>query len=355
MDERYISAELMTPKQRLVDSNPELKRELLLDSQQLKLLKTSYEQSPREFDDATETATGVAQLVRQTLDFAVTSSDSPLLNAENLANREATNCFGHVIVASECLEQIGIEHFVSYANQHAIITLFDQGSERAFLLDVATKELCFDITGAIGGNDPLYQLAAGKLRAVNTLYSTELMKHLPPSIDRERFIGSRPWLTFDDSDQARFREQRPADWMLQLLTLPSIPGRMLLIQQYNAARLADQGEIVAASEEFSELAGIYLDVDSRNDLKELDRLSKKLLQAEEYDRAIELAMMVEDSLVPGDTSKNRFFLPDTFRAVATRTQSKQLAEKALAGYVGLPNSRLRTGKITAARKLLHNL
>ena len=96
----------------------------------------------------------------------------PLLDAVEVANREATNRFGHVIIASECLEQLGIEHFVSYANQHAMVTLFDRSSERAFLLDVATEELCCDMTGVIGSgaSNPLDQLAMGELRAVNTFF-----------------------------------------------------------------------------------------------------------------------------------------------------------------------------------------
>lgn len=171
MDE-YLSANLMTPKQRLIKAEPGLRREFLLDSQQLKLIRAVYEQSPQTFDAATKAAVDIARVVRQTVDFAPTLANSPLLDAVEVANREATNCFGHVIIASECLEQLGIEHFVSYANQHAMVTLFDRSSERAFLLDVATEELCCDMTGVIGSgaSNPLDQLAMGELRAVNTFF-----------------------------------------------------------------------------------------------------------------------------------------------------------------------------------------
>ena len=192
MDE-YLSANLMTPKRQLVKAESGLRRELLLDSQQLKLIRAVYEQSPQTYDAATKAAVDIAQVVRQTVDFAPTLANSPLLDAVEVANREATNCFGHVIIASECLEQLGIEHFVSYANQHAMVTLFDRGSERAFLLDVATEELCCDMTGVIGSGapNPLDQLAMGELRAVNTFFSGELLKRLPPSIDRQKFSTRR--------------------------------------------------------------------------------------------------------------------------------------------------------------------
>lgn len=41
--EEYLSANLMTPKRQLVKAEPGLRRELLLDSQQLKLIRAVYE------------------------------------------------------------------------------------------------------------------------------------------------------------------------------------------------------------------------------------------------------------------------------------------------------------------------
>ena len=133
MDE-HLSANLMTPKRQLVKAESGLRRELLLDSQQLKLIRAVYEQSPQTYDAATKAAVNIAQVVRQTVDFAPTSADSPLLNAVKVASREATNCFGHAIIASECLEQLGIEHCISYANQHAMVTLFDRCGDGGAML-----------------------------------------------------------------------------------------------------------------------------------------------------------------------------------------------------------------------------
>ncbi|QJU08871.1 hypothetical protein FBF27_00300 [Candidatus Saccharibacteria bacterium oral taxon 488] len=355
--EEHLSANLMTPKRQLVKAEPGLRRELLLDSQQLKLIRAVYEQSPQTYDAATKAAVNIAQVVRQTVDFAPTSADSPLLNAVKVASREATNCFGHAIIASECLEQLGIEHCISYANQHAMVTLFDRGSERAFLLDVATEELCCDMTGVLGSGapNPLDQLAMGELRAVNTFFSGELLKRLPPSIDRQKFMSSRPWLSFDAIDAAQSHEHKPRNRILQFLTLPSVPGRMLLIQQYNAARQVGSGDIETASKELSELSGLYLDVDSRNGLKEVDELCRRLILAGKYDEVIDLAAMVDESLVPDDKSKNKLFLPDIMRKIARQTENKELAWRAIKLYEENPPNSLRNGKLAAARKLLDNL
>lgn len=130
---------------------------------------------------------------------------------------------------------------------------------------------------------------------------------------------------------------------------------MLLIQQYNAVRRAGLGSIEAASEELSELSGIYLDVDSRNGLKEVDELCRRLISAGKYDEAIELATMVDESLVPDDKSKNKLFLPDVMRKIAKQKGDKRLAQEAIALYEAKPPNSLRNGKLAAAIKLLDNL
>ena len=104
---------------------------------------------------------------------------------------------------------------------------------------------------------------------------------------------------------------------------------MLLIQQYNAARQAGSGDIEAASEELSELSGIYLDVDSRNGLKEVDELCRRLISAGKYDEAIDLATMADESLVPDDKSKNSYFCQMSCEKLPNRRATRDLPKKPL--------------------------
>ena len=64
-----LAAELMTPRKSIAAGNIEIGREHLLDSKQLKIIGTAYEQSPLTFDNAIEAAILVGSLVRQTLEF----------------------------------------------------------------------------------------------------------------------------------------------------------------------------------------------------------------------------------------------------------------------------------------------
>ena len=366
-----LAAELMTPKHRIAAQNIEIGRERLLDSKQLKIIGAAYEQSPLAFEDATNAAVLVGHLVRQTLEFAPTTDGTPLLTAESIAERETANCYGYTIVASECLDQIkGLEHYIGYVNQHAVIMLFDRPSQRSFLLDVPTNELCKETTEAISGKNPQDQLMSGELRAVNWLQTSELVKNLPPSINRDAFVSSRPWLNFADVTSQQYRDGDTRNSLLQLITLPSIPGRELLRVHYDAIIHNRHDEFGAAYESLSQLPGIYPDVDRRNDLKEASQLCKKLIAQGMGEQAIELAQTVHASLSPGDTTVNRFFLGDILRKVATATGNAKLVEQAIQTYehpfvifddnadnIATPSQRLSRGfkdlqrnKVNKARK-----
>lgn len=354
MDERYLAAQLLTPKSSRVEQGGNRQRELLFESQQLRAINEEYEQSPKTFDDAARAAMSVASLVRKTLDFAPTSNSSQPLQAEIIAETEVANCFGHTIVTSECLERLGIEHFISYANQHTFVTLFDRQSDRSFMIDVKTEELCCEMTGAVGRENPLDQLWRGQLRAENSLFTDELlMRQLPQSINRENFLAVRGWLRFPDP-QLEHRDSRRGS-ILQMFTLPSIPGRLLLLDEYNARINQLHGKYETAASALVDLPGLYLDVDPRNNLEEVGKLCKRLI-ARGYDElAIEVARMVNESLPDDDHSKTKLFLPDVMRRVAKENKDIGLMEEAVRLYESLPRNSLTEGKLKAAKRDLDKL
>ncbi|WP_243826457.1 hypothetical protein [Candidatus Nanosynbacter sp. TM7-057] len=319
-----------------------------------------YEKSDKTFDDVVEAAKSVAELVRETLYFRSTGNFSSPLEAVNIAKDEAANCYGHTIVASECLEKLGIEHFISYANQHTFITLFDRSSNRSFIIDVLTEELRCEMTDAIGfdGIDPIEQLYCGELRANSTLYTDLLLQKLPSSVNRSNFVARREWLMF--SDGMKYRDGYGRNARLQMLTLPSIPGRLLLLDEYNARIDQLNGRYKEAADKIVDLSGIYLDVDSRNNLKEADKLCRELIKQGSGDLAIQVASVVNDSLLSGDSSKNRLFLPDVIRKVAKHDRDINLLNEAIRLYKEIINSKpkydiLAVGKLRVAEKLLRSM
>lgn len=348
---RSIAEKLQIPKSSTVEHSLSQERQFLLGSRQLNKLKEIRERSSGSFDTNFAIAKEVAALVHASLDFAPTGNFTPLLTAESIAKREATNCFGHTVVLSECLEEVGIEHFICYANQHTFVALFDRKSDRAFMVDPLSEHLTCEITKAVVGEDPLTQLELGELRAVNKLYTDEILATLPPSVNKEAFVGSRPWLSFD-RDALYRTEPNPRDTQLQLLTLPSIPGRELLIDQYNAMIYANRRDFDASAKIMEDLSGIYLDVDPRNNLKMPTDMVKFLIRDGQYLRALMVVKVVLDSLPPVDTSKNALFLPDTMRKIAKRLGNVAMMSEAVKIIEELPKNNLTKGKLSAARREL---
>ena len=354
MDEQYLATRLLTPKSSHVEQDGNGRRELLFESRQLRAIEAEYEQSPKTFDDAAKATMSVASLVRETLDFASTGHFSQPLQAEIIAETKVANCFGHTIVASECLERLGIEHFISYANQHTFITLFDRQSDRSFMIDVKTRELCCEMTGAVGRENPLDQLWRGQLRAENSLFTDDLLlRQLPPSVNREDFLAVREWLRFPDT-HLEHRDSRRGS-ILQMFTLPSIPGRLLLLDEYNARIDQLHGKYEAAANTLVDLPGLYLDVDPRNKLAEMDKLCKQLINQGHDILAIEVARMVNESLPDDDHSKTKLFLPDVMRRVAKKNDDTELLNEAIRLYKSLPRNSLIEGKLRAAKKDLNQL
>ena len=373
--DRYLSTQLLTPRSDIAEKRG-IKRELLLESEKLCSIKNAYEESDKTFDDIAEAAKSVAELVRETLYFGSTGSGSRELNADNIAKYEVANCYGHTIVASECLEELNIEHFISYANQHTFITLFDRKSDRSFMIDVLTKELCCDMTTAVGftSSHPLDKFSCGELKSQDILKTDELLKQLPATVNWAEFIDKRPWLMFPD--RRDYRDGYGKFARLQMLTFPSIPGRLLLLDDYSARINLLNGQYDVAAGKIEDLSGIYLDIDPRNKLEEVDKLCRELIKQDSGDLAIQVASVVNDSLLSGDSSKNRLFLPDVMRKVAKHDRDINLLNEAIRLYKEIINSKLldeairlhkeninskpkydslAVGKLRAAEKLLRSM
>ena len=358
--DRYLSTQLLTPRSDIAEKRG-IKRELLLESKKLCNIKSVYEKSDKTFDDIAEAAKSVTELVRETLYFGSTGSGSRELNADNIAKYEVANCYGHTIVASECLEELNIEHFISYANQHTFITLFDRKSDRSFMIDVLTKELRCEMTMAVGlaSSHPLNEFSCGELKSQNILKADELLKQLPATVNRAKFIDKRPWFMFPDGKDYSDGYGKCA--LLQMLTFPSIPGRLLLLDDYSARINQLNGRYEAAAEKIEDLSGIYLDIDPRNKLEEVDKLCRELINRGGWEQAVRVASAVNDSLPSSDNSKNRLFLPDVMRKVAKKNKDPDILNEAIKLYEEIIKSkpykrdRLAEGKLDAAENLLREL
>ena len=191
---------LQTPRPDISDFG--ITPESLLDSTRLKTIKAAYHSSEQTYDDQVEAAYATANLVRQTLRFEQHTPSHPPLSPEALARTQRTNCHGHSIVASECLDGVGIDHWIGFANQHSFLLLEDASSGRINLVDTAVKPLYTDITPALAGS-PL-SAQSGEYGTVNTLRG-DIVLERSHFTDKERALAERPWMSFTVGRDYRFK------------------------------------------------------------------------------------------------------------------------------------------------------
>ena len=232
------------------------------------------------------------------------------------------------------------------------------------------------MTTAVGftSSHPLDKFSCGELKSQDSLKTDELLKQLPVTVNRAEFIDKRPWFMFPD--RRDYRDGYGKFARLQMLTFPSIPGRLLLLDDYSARINLLNGQYEVAAGKIEDLSGIYLDTDPRNNLEEAGKLCRELIKQDSGDLAIQVASAVNDSLLSGDSSKNRLFLPDVMRKVAKHDRDINLLNEAIRLYKEIINSKLlneairlhkeninskpkydslAVGKLRAAEKLLRSM
>lgn len=116
-----------------------------------------------------------------------------------------------------------------------------------------------------------------------------------------------------------------------------------------------------AAGKIEDLSGIYLDIDPRNKLEEVDKLCRELINKGGWEQAVRVASAVNDSLLSSDNSKNRLFLLDVMRKVAKKNKDPDILNEAIKLYEEIIKSkpykrdRLAEGKLDAAENLLREL
>ena len=129
----------------------------------------------------------------------------------------------------------------------------------------------------------------------------------------------------------------------------------MLLDEYNARIDQLHEKYEAAANTLVDLPGLYLDVDPRNKLAEMDKLCKQLINQGHDNLAIKVARMVNESLPDDDHSKTKLFLPDVVRRVAKKNDDTELLNEAIRLYESLDRNSLTDGKLRAAKKDLKQL
>ena len=324
--------------------------EPLLDSVRFRTIRAAYEASDHTYEDMLEATYATAGLVRQTLRFEPHKPDHPEFSAENLTKTQQTNCHGHSIVTSECLDELGIPHLVGFANQHSFLLVqSDDEDQRINLVDTAVKQLYIDITPAVVG--PRFDVTDEGNGQVRYLRGDVILDR-SQFLKKEKALQDRPWMSFMVGREAQFRFA-PADVQARANTLilrsyQPAQGRHLLHAYANFTHSVANKSFIRAHEWLQPLDGLYPDIDSRNRLHGPTRVVRGLAVQAKIQEALDDIGIIERSLSSTQDLLLRLWPVDHRRKVAVVGKDNALLEESIEAYDRIWQDRREQGLSVAA-------
>lgn len=350
-NKELLSGSLMTPRANIAAQAPSITREPLLASQALNTEIASYNTTPKTYDDQVTAALGISSIVRKTLSYRSFVGRTELLNSENIAESEQTNCHGYVAVLSECLEQAKIDHYICFANGHSFVLLGDKASQQYTMIDPVTRKYNGDITSALEGEDVIEQLSNGAPTATVNFHTNKMLSLRGLTARTSELAEKNRWISHENPNN-QWRREQPADaYILRMKVLPAAKGREVLVHYANAMVELNNKNSDGVTEELVAIAGLYPDMDPRNRF-ELARNARTLaIEQGKWGNAMAIAEVIEGSIGTKDTAQGRYFKPDTLRKIGNMTKLDELLGYAIDDYAAIPGaSGMKMAKIKKTRE-----
>lgn len=259
-------------------------------------------------------------------DFEALGLEEPVELAD-LPEAQAGDCFAFTIVASECLEMTGIDHWIGFANGHATILLPTEGGRRLHLTDPLSPVLSQDLQHSMvrGGSrdhsvvDDMEEFGRSAIE-LNTLSLA-----LRARGDTAELLGEHTWLTFRRGGDQNVavgleraqaimtgrdpygRELHPSRSRVFMSVFLPEDGRQMLHDYDDFQHAYRRGEYLdAAGILYDRLGNAYPDLDARQSHVRVKTVVRELAGngAANYARKLldeyfeSFAIMADDSRVP---------------------------------------------------------
>ncbi len=326
-----------------------LASEPLLESARFRKIQADFEGSDKSYDDSVEAAYQTAGLIRKYIEFSDRTTDQPELTPEWIGESHKTNCYGHTIITSECLERLGIDHYIGFANQHSFVLMQDADSGRVNLIDTPVEKLCTDITPALG--DVALAASVEEYGSVAFISGNMILQRSQFG-NKHRALARRPWLSFlaGKNDNYLFRPMDEQNRASQLVLRSYGPerGREVLLAFDNFIHATMRKDTPKAHEWVQGLDGTYPDIDRRNNLRAPARLVRALGVRALADEALRDISIIENSLRPFTNDLIlRLWPADERRRVGVKVKSADIIQQAMENYDELYEDRKSEGGSTA--------
>ena len=308
-------------------------RQPLTHSYQFEEIRKSYEDSSKSYDDDVAAAYAVASLIREAITFSEHTSKQPELSPEWIESGHTTNCHGHSIITSECLDQLGIPHRVSFANQHSFLLMEDDVSGRVNLIDTPVEKLCTDITPALGGF-ALNEFSRDQGGA-NFIWGNIIL-YRSQFGNKQRALKIRPWLSFHAENNGPLfltDSQNDLESRLILRTYEPEIGREVLLAYDSFMHAVSSRDMSRAQQRLQALSGTYPDIDKRNKLRAPTKLVRYLGSSAFVNEALDNIDAIERSVKAFSGDINLTLWPaDQRRDLGAKVKSPDMIRLAIDEY-----------------------
>ena len=296
-------------------------------------------------------------------DFATLDVSQPP-SWEDLIEKQAADCFGYSVVASECLEEAGVDHWLGYANGHATLLLPFAESGNIYLQDPLSPKLNQRLNLALRQRIPaIDDELAQHGRAAVFLNTFQIASN--SNGDTQYVLDRHPWLKFNrresfdggrDMDSDRFEQ---AHRVVMSIFQPA-DGRRMLHDYKEFQQAVDTEDYFQAACCLRSMSRLYPEIDARKPQKHIKKILAHLVD----DGKSELAHTLLDDYfgsfsVSGD-SRHVEQYADCLRLLAQKERDAHLAHLAATTYERLlqsPKSFKNSiaGKLGKATMLLESL
>lgn len=353
-----FAAELTTPHPEIAQAGVE--REKLLESTRFLTIAAAYNVSEGTYDDQVEAAYATANLVRQTLRFDAKNyyGRKDLITPYDITKKQLTNCHGYSIVTSECLDEIGIPHYVAFANQHSFILLQTPDGGHTNIIDTAVKELYVGIDGDI--DEPIIA------EQINDGTSAANVLNMDSVLSKSNFKDGAhapeiyPWMDFGATRQTsrRYSNNEPQDRLLMLRSYKPQLGRNILQAYANFSIAIRRRDYETAHGNLQMLDGEYPDIDRRNNFKEPTLLVRELARIGDMTLALKDIEVIEHSTWTTDDLVVHLWPPDQRRHLGVIASRRDLIARSISEYDMIEEQRLQAdmpidliqGRISKAKR-----
>lgn len=287
------------------------------------------------------------------------------LPLDTIASRQITNCFGYTLVASECLEEAAIDHWIGYANGHAFLLV--PFGKQTYFMDALSPQMNGFIDNALerGSNVTMADETQNHGRGVVMLNTQVMAANL--GINPDSTAEKYPWFTMKQtpnsvgmSEELKAVAKYASKYRLVMSVFEQHTGRSS-IEEYVSYELAmSVGDIDTAHDAIMNMSGRFPNLDARQDHHELRNLVRKLCVRDPEAAAAVTERYFSTNFRNLRDSRIHEAKGDIFRTIARMAGFRNAAEQAADAYqeaARMPHAFKAAvlGKLSVAQSLVGEL